>query len=136
MSDKWPKGPNDPRYRQEFKMPKWNRKVTALDVPRLLLYLFPELTKKEHEALARDFIAAGNTRHKEWIQLAAHALEKYGAHGSLISGVVRDHFPAVMKESLRQLAREASHYSSLAWAHWKAAGRRVRLPGSTGRYGA
>lgn len=133
---KWPTGENDPRYKQEFKMPKWNRRVTPLDVPKLLHYVFPELTKQDHERLAREYIRAANMFQGEWEEGVKNALAQYGSHGSLISGVVREHFPQWVKESLRNTARRASRYAAMAWAHWKAAGKRSTLPGVGRGYGA
>jgi hypothetical protein len=49
-------------------------------------------------------------------KLANEALSKYGEHGPLISGVVRDHFPKRIKDRLRELAHEVTRQSDLAWA--------------------
>lgn len=47
---------------------------------------------------------------------AGEALERYGDHGPDISGCVRDHFPAGVKDRLRELAREVTRRSDAAWA--------------------
>jgi hypothetical protein len=47
---------------------------------------------------------------------AANALAEFGDHGSLISGCVRDHFPADVKEHLRELAKDVTAESDKAWA--------------------
>jgi hypothetical protein len=46
--------------------------------------------------------------------LARDALKRYGEHGPQISGAVRDHFPADVKDTLRRLAREVTEYSDEA----------------------
>jgi hypothetical protein len=57
-------------------------------------------------------------------ELAGAALDTYGDHGPLISGVVRDHFPEPIKDELRRLARLVSEWSDSAYA---ARPKRVRL---------
>ncbi len=47
---------------------------------------------------------------------APRALEQYGEHGALISGCVRVHFPADVKEHLRGLAQDVTKASNAAWA--------------------
>lgn len=133
---KWPTGENDPRYHQRFKYPKWNRLITPLDEPKLLRYTFPELTKADHERLAREWIKSANMLHEEWVRGGENLLAQYGSQGPLISGIVRSHFPEWAKTSMRTMAHRASLASSIAWAHWKAAGKRMRLPGAGSRYGA
>ena len=54
---------------------------------------------------------------------AEAALKKYGDHGPIISGCVRDHFPDDVKHHLRNLARCAT--ANLEHAH-KARPRGVR----------
>lgn len=48
--------------------------------------------------------------------LAASALNAYGDHGPLISGCVREHFPADVKDELRSWAKEVGKQSDLAYA--------------------
>lgn len=48
--------------------------------------------------------------------LAADALSRFGDHGALISGCVRDHFPSDVKDALRFHAREVTRLSDAAWA--------------------
>jgi hypothetical protein len=47
---------------------------------------------------------------------AARAFKQYGDHGPAISGCVRDHFPARVREQLRELARRVTLHSNAAWA--------------------
>jgi len=49
-------------------------------------------------------------------KLASESLEKFGDHGSQISGVVRDHFDDATKDALRTLARTVTTESDLAYA--------------------
>lgn len=58
------------------------------------------------------------------IALAGRAGDRYGWHGSLVSGVMRSHFPETVKIRLRKLARAAGDYSDAAR---QAAPPRVRL---------
>jgi len=48
---------------------------------------------------------------------AAVALDAYGDHGALISGCVRDHFPAEVKDALRFWSQEVTRLSDLAYAN-------------------
>lgn len=52
---------------------------------------------------------------REHSALAATACEKYGDHGPLISGCVREHFPEDVKNLLRDLAFAVTKHSDLAW---------------------
>lgn len=49
-------------------------------------------------------------------ELAESACDTWGGHGPLISGCVRDHFPAQVKETLRQLAQAVTRHSESAYA--------------------
>ncbi len=49
--------------------------------------------------------------------LAADALATHGAHGAQISGCVRDHFPAPVKDQLRYWAHEVTRLCELARAN-------------------
>jgi hypothetical protein len=53
---------------------------------------------------------------REHSALAKRALEKYGDHGSQISGIVREHFPENVKTQLRALARKVTEKSDAAYA--------------------
>ena len=81
--------------------------------------------KAQHVAFAVRMIAVARTREAAYQCLVGEALRQYGDHGSLISGVIRDHFPPEVKTNLRRLARRYSHASEVSRAHWRAAGRRL-----------
>ena len=53
---------------------------------------------------------------REHSQLASKSLAEFGDQGSQISGVVRDHFPADVKDKLRELARTVTRESDSAYA--------------------
>ena len=53
---------------------------------------------------------------REHSRLASESLDRFGDHGSAISGVVRDHFPESVKDRLRDLARTITQESDLAYA--------------------
>lgn len=55
---------------------------------------------------------------------AQRALDRYGYHGPIISGIVQDHFPAHIKARLRTLARTVTRESDAAW---QARPARVRI---------
>ena len=48
--------------------------------------------------------------------MAQNALRAYGSHGPAISGCVRDHFPAHIKDDLRAAARRVTEYSDAGYA--------------------
>jgi hypothetical protein len=80
------------------------------------------LTRREHALLARDDLrpaqcqfAAACTASRGHARLADDALERYGDHGPAISGCVRDHFPADVRDMLRNMARNVTRYSDAAW---------------------
>ena len=81
--------------------------------------------KAQHAAFAVRIMAVARTREAVYQYLVDDALRQYGDHGSLISGVIRDHFPIDVKTRLRRLARRYSHASEVSRAHWRAAGRRL-----------
>ena len=45
--------------------------------------------------------------------LASYGLERFGDHGSQISGCVREHFPEALKNELRALSYMVTRYSDL-----------------------
>ncbi len=53
---------------------------------------------------------------REHSALASKSLDRFGDQGSQISGVVRDHFPADVKDNLRELARTVTRESDAAYA--------------------
>lgn len=104
----------------------WTRCITVLDDHRLF-NRFPEFrswTSAEHVTTAEHAVHASVILHRAYADLVTLALTTYGDQGSLISGVVRDHFPNVVKDQLRQTIRLANRESARSLAHWKAAGKR------------
>ena len=107
----------------------WNKNVTLLDDPRLFRR-FPQFrlwTKVDHLREARFAQATANALHTAYSQLVGQALESYGSHGPLVSGIVRGHFPEEVKDTLRWLAHRTTRERDRALTHWKAAGKRKRL---------
>ncbi len=124
-------------YSARQKFPKWNGTVapdTHADVGgKLLLHRLPDWSKKDHEEAAHAHLAAKKEHQEHWgksIESAAqetfkrpyHPLEDYK-----ISAIGRDEFSDKHKAELRHHAVSAGTHSSLAQAHWKAAGHRNPL---------
>lgn len=103
----------------------WTRAWTILDDHRGFKRLpqFRDWTKQDHVRemqYARDVAERIRTAYYAAYQLAETT---YGDHGPLISGVGRDHFPEVVKTTLRMLIQRANYEEQRAFAHWRAAGR-------------
>lgn len=71
----------------------------------------------EHDLLHRPDLHAAREHFKKSVEhsrihgeLAASALKQHGDHGSLISGVVRDHFPENTKTALRHHAHAVTQH--------------------------
>jgi hypothetical protein len=114
-------------YARTFKAPKWNRYVRVTDVPRLFRQLpeFAGWTRARHEAMARSYLDNAIVTERMYHATASRALIAYGDHGSLISGIVRDHFPEATKTDLRTLCSLFARDFERSVAHWAAAGRRI-----------
>lgn len=67
------------------------------------LYLYLENPKFADSQHYFEVAAAVSRAHRDKLNAA---LNEYGNHGPLVSGVGRDHFPEDVKEELRSLARE------------------------------
>lgn len=67
-------------------------------------------------AVARDYFADACSASRAHSRLTNEALETFGDHGSLISGIVREHFPISVKTDLRILARAITRASEQAYA--------------------
>jgi hypothetical protein len=118
----------DPHART-FSMPKWNRGVRVTDDHRIFRRLpeFSGWTKDRHYRVAVDYLAAASVTRDTYQAAINRAFAAYGdGDGVLISGVIRDHFPDPIKDSLRVLAHEISAHSDKSLAHWRASGRRVQ----------
>lgn len=93
---------------------------------------------------AAELFAKSVAASREHNKVAAAALKKYGEHGPQISGAVRDHFPADVKEKLRALARDVTAFSDAAHAArparvrtgtMRALGREIATRDGSGFYG-
>lgn len=116
-----------PAYHRPVPMPKWNGLVTVTQEPRAFKRLpeFAGWTKAEHLYASETARAAGEAMQDSWHEAVNLATARFGSHGSLISGVYRDHFPESVKAQLRTLAQEAGFWAGVSLAHWIAGGRRV-----------
>lgn len=74
------------------------------------------MVKSEKYAAARVWFALACAASREHVAVADRALKRYGEHGPMISGCVREHFPGRVKDKLRLLARTVTRYSYMAWA--------------------
>lgn len=113
-------------YWETHKFPKWNRLVTVLDEPRLMRRIpyFASMTKAEHKELAEDFARKAADLLDRHTALVQQALDDYGDQGSLISGVIRDHFPDSVKDELRYYAHGGTLLADTSAAHHQASGAR------------
>jgi hypothetical protein len=97
----------DDMYVREYKMPKWNVKPTMLREPSVALRHLPigiSLSKSANAQRAEHFERMRTQVDAEWKKLLDAACKLYGEHGTLVSGVYRDHFPDAVKDRLRFLA--------------------------------
>lgn len=121
-----------PEYQQRFKVRGWNISPTPLHEPKLMHLVFPGMSKQDHERQARRAIDLAHLYDATWQGAVTQARKLYGeGDGVLIAGVYRDHFPAKVKDKLRSLAHTKSLLSAIAWAHWRAAGKRGHLPSAS-----
>lgn len=70
----------------------------------------------------RIFAACARIR-AAYISAACAAEARYGSHGPLVSGVVREHFPPSVKDRLRKLAHADTRGRDFAFALVRATGR-------------
>jgi hypothetical protein len=80
------------------------------------------ITKRGRELLARadmqpaiKLFEKATKASRAHSKLASESLDKYGDHGSHISGVLRDHFPKDVKDKLRKHARDINKYADAAY---------------------
>jgi hypothetical protein len=113
--------PDAPLYRERAKAPKWNIQPDATDYPRHLARRLPSWTKEDHTEAA-----ALHLRKAAWYEASQRRLidageAAHGAHGALISGGFRDHWPEDAKDRVRIFSRRTSAHRAAAWAHAKCA---------------
>jgi hypothetical protein len=97
----------DTSYVKKYKMPKWNVPVSMLQEPKVALRHYNLKTPMSKSAQTQrhdELITLTNRILRAVEDLEEAALARYGSHGSLISGAVREHFPAPVKDRLRFLA--------------------------------
>lgn len=81
-----------------------------------------KLTKHEQSLLARKDLRAA----QDWFgiacaasryhsEIASRALAEHGDHGPQVSGIVREHFPEHIKETLRQMAQAVTKHTDAAY---------------------
>lgn len=105
----------------------WTKAITILDDPRVfkLLPQFAAWTRPTHYKEAIFALRTSVTLERAYCAVAVDALATYGDHGSLISSIVRDHFPIEVKDMLRSLTLRYSREERRSLAHWQASGRRL-----------
>lgn len=126
----------DSRYDQRLRRRGWNIDPTPLMAgdSKAARQAFPEMSKADHEILAREYAAAArdlDAKHSKAVDAAMkrHGLEWHGtgakSPGSLISGIVSDKFDDATKDKLRDLAHTASRLTSASVLHWAGTGKRT-----------
>lgn len=98
----------DETYVRRTRMPKWNVEVDMLREPKVAVRYNTSwgipTSKSAHRQRAEYFDNIAFTLSQAWHDLVRRASNTYGEHGSLVSGVYRDHFPGEVKDRLRFLA--------------------------------
>jgi hypothetical protein len=75
--------------------------------------------------MARRYLELARAERFRYNQEVERALRTYGDHGSLISGVVRDHFPPCVKDRLRQLCASYNLLVDRSLECWRQDRRRL-----------
>ena len=112
----------DEQYEKRVRMPKWSVDVSMLMEPKVALrygvsWGLISTSKHGNELKADHFEDLALKLKDEWDDVVNLAAKQYGNHGSLISGVYRDHFPDDVKDRLRFLAHGAALASQAAHLH-------------------
>lgn len=124
-------------YKRGERRPKWSSRVSpimdAQEGGRMLRRRLPKFSKADHLAAAKEYQLKAKRLKTEWDSVFRHAFRMLHGrapefHDYRISGIGDDRLPPKIKNKLRGLAHAASNYGSAAAAHWKAAGKRSRLP--------
>lgn len=140
--------PQGPPYTKRVKPPRYNRSVSIVEAaidghPAYMRRAFPTWDKPMHRDAAYHWAREAGRAGRAYDRLSLGALDTYGSHGALVSGVVRGHFPDRVKESLRYMLARFAAVKDASVAHWFASGSRTRyrdtelarLVGSAGHYG-
>lgn len=110
-------------YERRFRRSGWNIKPCVTDDPRLFRVLpeFRGWTRAQHAAAAEAYAQAVRTARDAHRDAIIAAETVFGADGPLISGGLRDSWPADIKAEVRRLAHLVTDYGYRAYAHAKAA---------------
>jgi len=101
----------DEMYVKPYKMPKWNVQPTMLREPQVVLHHLPHgisTSKSANAQRADHFERLRATVDTQWQKLLEAASKLYGAHGAIVSGGFRDHFPNAVKDRIRFLAHAST----------------------------
>jgi hypothetical protein len=120
-------------YRGQTKASGWTRTIDARDDHRVLKKKLPGFTKQDHLDAAAHHASRAKKLSGKWSdrQDAAHNStfgNSAGFDDYKVSGVGREEYGEKDKSRLRTLARASSDSRRLAASHWKAAGKRSRMP--------
>ena len=117
----------DPIYTQEFKLPKYNGKVTVMNGPAsMILARSGKFDKMEHLKRADIFARAAENAEKMWSKTVEKASMEtfdrpYEFSDYKVSGIARSEYSEKRKNQLRTLAHSMSIFKTLARAHADAA---------------
>ncbi len=104
---------------------KWNiTPMLSAHAPSLRAAL-PAWSRPRHLRRAAACFRLAASLERQHRAAMQNALHQYGAHGGLVSGAGREHFPPDVKRRLRELAHAAAAYCSAGFTHVQAAGRRL-----------
>lgn len=95
----------------------YDRNGRLIDEPRKLPRFLRMPTHGEELARAREWASLALWCDDQHARIARIALDSFGSHGALVSGVVRDHFPDDVKATLRSLAHHATAFWTVASVH-------------------
>lgn len=113
-------------YHMRISMPGWNMLVNVLLEPKVMARLatFQSWGPAAHLAQAESLITQHLAYERMYADAVGNALLAYGDHGVLVAGIVRAHFPELIKAQLRFLSTAKTVTLDAALAHWLATGRR------------
>lgn len=117
----------DMPYRRLVSVAGWNRPVTVEDTHHAFRGLpeFAGWSKTRHYRAAVSAAYTSEHLRREYDRMVMAALDAHGdGTGVLISGIVRDHFPELVKATLRIFAHDGPQWADRSLAHWQAAGKR------------
>lgn len=116
---------DDTLYTRRFRMPKWNREVTALDTSDVAVRYRDELgvptSKHAHQQRAESLRDLKRRLERERTRLQREGDRRYGTfeRGALISGGFHEHWPGDLKDKIRFLSHGLSKISDAIQLHQK-----------------